>query len=151
MEARPDSIPPPRSQTGASTSLHVAAKELPSEDELMAASEAADGGSDDAERIARRVATIVKAWNRKGIGPSATPSFADLGRLWSFADALETTGAQYLDQAEQIRGSLGALDCMRRDIPLREAGEAMSTVNGPAEEFELLEERLRNAVGPGAS
>jgi hypothetical protein len=92
---------------------------LTTEVELEAISLAAAGACDDAETVARDLRALIDDWQQDAIAPSAAPSFADLGRLWAFADALETAAIQCADQAAEIRGSLGDLNCMRRDIAVR--------------------------------
>jgi hypothetical protein len=93
---------------------------LPTEAELNAAAQGAWDGLDDVVRIVVRVRKFVGHFddpeNGAGVSVAAddTPTHADIGALWSFAERLQDTAVHYNDHARTIKDRLRGLDDVRR-------------------------------------
>lgn len=90
---------------------------LPTLEEYEQAIRAFSTAYDEVERLQTRLAQISDAYLGSGATPNRTPTFADVGMLWSFVDDVGTEVKAIAELRNSLNDSLLNIESMRRDDP----------------------------------
>ena len=92
---------------------------IPTADELEAAAIGSLDGYGSVDDVLCALRDIDELYNTDPVGGLVgtiqTPTFADLGALWVFADSIAGTARMFEEAAGEIRDRLRVLDQIRRD------------------------------------
>ena len=88
----------------------------PTEASLEPAATALNKAFNAVEAIEIQLDQFAGPWMDEGTRPDPSPTLETIGAMYSFLETLDTEVAQLAQDAEQLRGQMGEIDNMRRDL-----------------------------------